>query len=217
MKEHLLTTPLKEEEIRSLEIGDLVYLSGTVFTLRDMGHRRIIDLIENNREEQIPFNLYNSTLWHCGPIVKLDHNNSWNILSAGSTTSSRYTTLGAKLIKHYSLRAIIGKGTMFSEAHRAMKESGCCYLNTSGGCAAFYAQQIKEVENVYWQDLGLPEATWELSICKLGPLIVGIDAQGNSLFDNMEKIVKKNLKAIYKRHNLKKSYVNLPKRVPASS
>lgn len=217
LKEYDLRLPLKEEDIRQLRMGDAVYFSGIIHTLRDMGHRRVVDMAEQGKISEIPFpGLINGALWHCGPIVAFDEaEGKWTVKSAGSTTSSRFSPLGAKLIEHLGIRITVGKGTMTEVAHEAMKKIGSCYLNTTGGCAAMYARQIEAVENVYWTELGLPEACWVLKVNRLGPLIVGIDSLGNSLYDKMKNTLRQNLNETYKEHDLKDRYAYLPKRVPS--
>ncbi len=217
IKEYALRLPLKEEDIKQLHMGDIVYFTGIIHTLRDMGHRRVVDLAEQGKISEIPFQgLINGALWHCGPIVEFsEEGRQWVVKSAGSTTSSRFSPLGAKMIEYLGIRITVGKGTMTEVAHEAMKKVGSCYLNTTGGCAAMYAQQIEAVENVYWTELGLPEACWVLRVKRLGPLIVGIDSYGRSLYDEMKSTVQKNLEGIYKEHGLKDKYAYLPKRVPS--
>lgn len=214
MKEIDLQLPLKEEEIRRLRVGDVVYFTGTVHTLRDMGHRRAVDMLHTGQADKIPFQtLSQGVLWHCGPIVRKKPNGTWEVLAAGSTTSSRFSALGAELISNLQIRITIGKGTMTAAAKKAMQRTGSVFLNTTGGCAALYAQQIDRVTNVFWEDLGLPEACWVMHVNRLGPLIVGIDANGDSLFENVQGTMERNLEESYAQHRLKKTYAYLPKRV----
>ncbi|MCL6448801.1 MAG: FumA C-terminus/TtdB family hydratase beta subunit [Armatimonadetes bacterium] len=213
-KEYHFTLPIEDKEVRRLETGDIVYLTGTCYTMRDMGHRRSIEILQ--QEEALPFNLAKGALWHCGPIVKKE-GETWRVVSAGSTTSSRFTSLGAELIRQVKVRFTIGKGTMGQEAVKAMQETGACYLNSVGGCAALYAEQIKNVKMVFWTDLGLPEAIWVLEVENLGPLVVGIDSHGNSLYERIRNNLEKHLQEIYAGSGLKGGYKNftyLPKRVP---
>jgi fumarate hydratase subunit beta len=214
MKEYDLTMPLYEAGIRKLRMGDIVYYSGVVHTMRDMGHRRAVEMLIRN--EELPFKqLREGVLWHCGPIVSFD-SGKWKIFSAGPTTSSRFTDLGSELIKLCKIRLTIGKGTMGDKAVSQMKETGSCYLNSTGGCGALYAQKIKGVLEVYWQDLGLPEAIWTLEVERLGPLVVGIDTLGNSIFDAKKLEMKKEIQKVYKqsRLNFDYDYFYLPKRIP---
>lgn len=216
-KEVRLELPITEEQVRDLTCGDVVYLSGNVYTMRDMGHRRAVEMLK--RGEKLPFDLAKGAIWHCGPIVRQRADGKWEAVSAGSTTSSRFTYLGSDLIKALKVRCTIGKGTMLQKAVETMREIGSCYLNSTGGCASLYAGQIEEVVDVFWTDLGLPEATWVMKVRDLGPLVVGIDSHGNSLFEAIGKTMRANLMDIYRRSNLKPDYnlSYLPKRVPAKA
>lgn len=214
MREYNLKLPISEEDIRELRMGDIVRFTGVVHTMRDMGHRRAVEML--NRGEELPFSLLKEgVLWHCGPIVAKGSGN-WKVVSAGSTTSSRFTFLGAELIKKCKIRLTIGKGTMGEKAVAQMKETGSCYLNSTGGCASLYAQKIKGVVDVYWQDLGLPEAVWVLEVEDLGPFVVGIDSLGNSIFEERKIWMKNEMEKVYKQSSLKGgyNYSYLPKRVP---
>jgi tartrate/fumarate subfamily iron-sulfur-dependent hydro-lyase beta chain len=211
-----LTTPLSDEAIRDLRVGDTVFLSGTVYTMRDMGHRRAVEMLK--RGEPLPFDLSRGVLWHCGPIVTKD-DSGWRVVAAGSTTSSRFTLLGSELIKKFDIKLTMGKGTMGQAAVDTMKEKGSCYLTATGGCAVLYGNQISRVIDVHWEDLGLPEAIWVLEVKNLGPFIVGIDSEGTSLYDLKREELSRNLREIYALHGLdpSKCYAYLPKRVPGSA
>lgn len=215
-KEFRLELPLDEAKVRELKMGDVVYLSGKVFTMRDMGHRRAVDLLQAG--QALPFDLREGVLWHCAPIVRRD-GNRWEVTSAGATTSSRFTLLGSELIHRLRLRLTIGKGTMGGSAQKAMQEVGSAYLNMTGGCAALYAQQVREVVDVYWTDLGLPEAVWSLRVEDLGPLVVGIDAHGQSLYGEMRGELESRRPGIYASCRLRDggNLTYLPKRVPGKS
>lgn len=210
-----LNLPVSEEQMRQLHFGDVVYLSGLVLTMRDMSHRRAVDMITVG--EKLPYDLRDGALWHCAPIVRKNAEDKWEAVAAGSTTSSKYSELGAELIRKLHVRCTIGKGTMFSPTVDAMEEVGACFLNATGGAAAMYACQIEEVVDVYWEDLGLPEALWLLRVKELGPFIVGIDSHRQSLFDMIGEKMRENLSEIYKKGNLDPNYkfTYLPKRVVA--
>lgn len=216
-REHRFQLPVTEEQIRQVNFGDIVYVSGVVHTMRDMGHRRALDMLA--RGEELPFNLKGGVLWHCAPIVRKTPENGWQAISAGPTTSSRFTYLGSELIRRLQIRCTIGKGTMLTKAVETMKEVGSCFLNSTGGCAALYAGKIEEVVAVHWTDLGLPEATWVLRMKDFGPFIVGIDTYGNSLFEQVGVKMREKLVSIYKSRHIEANYslAYLPKRVVASS
>lgn len=209
-----LQFPIAKEQVLDLDCGDIVYLTGHIHTMRDMGHRRALDMLD--RGEKLPFDLTNSAIWHCAPIVRKNDEGKWEVVSAGSTTSSRFTPLGSEMLERLGMRCTIGKGTMYKRAVDTMKKVGSVFLNTTGGCAALYAQQIEEVSNVYWTDLGLPESIWVLKVNEMGPLIVGIDAHGNSLYDNkkakMDELIAQQCEKLGVR--LDYNYVYLPRRIP---
>jgi tartrate/fumarate subfamily iron-sulfur-dependent hydro-lyase beta chain len=216
-KEYHFRLPVTEERMRELHIGDLVYLTGIVITMRDISHRKAVDMLEAG--ERLPVDFTNGALWHCAPIVRQKEDGKWEAVAAGSTTSSKFSKLGAELIKKLQIRCTIGKGTMFPPTVDAMEEVGAVFLNATGGAAAMYACQIKEVVDVFWTELGLPEALWVLRVEELGPFIVGIDSHRHSLFDEVGAVCRKNLKQVYENSNLSPDYpyTYLPKRVMASA
>jgi fumarate hydratase subunit beta len=213
--EHRLQLPVSEEQISQLKLGDIVYLSGLVHTMRDMGHRRAVEMLR--RREQLPFDLNNGAIWHCGPITRKNAESKWQVLSAGPTTSSRFNELGPELMKAFRVRCTIGKGTMSTKACETIRDVGGFFLNATGGCGALYAGQVEEVVNVYWTDLGMPEAVWVVRLNNLGPLIVGIDNKGNSLVDGMTRAMQDRLVSIYEQSGISGSrdLAYLPKRVVA--
>ena len=177
-----LSLPVTEDQVRDLDIGDIVFLSGKVFTCRDQGHRRMLEYFKNGNSFPIDFSQY--AMWHCGPIVDKDENGDWKLIVAGSTTSSRFSDKEPAVLKNTGLRVIIGKGIMYEGVVRAMQEKGAVMLNATGGCAALYGEAVTRIADVFWMDLGLPEAMWCFDISEMGPLIVGIDAKGNSIIQN---------------------------------
>lgn len=214
-REFKIQMPADEQAIRELRVGDIVYLSGPLCTLRDMGHRRAIDALD--RGEKLPFDLAGSALWHSGPITRRE-GDRWRLVSAGPTTSSRFTPLGAELIRRLGIRVVVGKGTMGPRAIEAMKEVGGCFLNATGGCAVLYARQVEEVVDVQWLDLGEPEAAWVVVAREMGPLVVGIDSTGDTLFGRMRAKMTPRLVEVNRRAGIAQSdgFTYLPKRVAAS-
>ena len=212
MTETILNLPVSEKDVRKLKVGDHVYVTGIVNTMRDMGHRRVVEMTKKG--EKLPFQLKDGAIWHCGPIVK-KMDKEWKIMSAGPTSSSRFTELGARIVRDHHVRLTIGKGNMGIPMINALKDVGGVYLLATGGCAALYARNIKKVEAVHWLDLGMPEATWVLSVNRLGPLIVGIDSEGNSLAQIVRDKLRTRIKDIYKEENLdpERTYVWWPKKI----
>jgi fumarate hydratase subunit beta len=160
-----LTTPLGDE-ILSLKAGDLVTLSGVVYTARDEAHTRM-------REEGIPFSPAGAVIYHCGPVVK-----EGTIIVAGPTTSARMNRLTGFLLDA-GIRGIIGKGGM-SEEVRDQLRGRAVYLAFTGGCANLAAVRMT-LEGVFFEDLGMAEAVWQIRLDHL-PLVVAMDASGGDLF-----------------------------------
>jgi len=180
-----LKTPLRDDEIKSLEIGDVVYLSGTIYTARDQAHRRII-------EQGAPVDLKGAVIFHAGPIIKISDKGlksykDADIVAIGPTTSTRMNPYEVEII-NMGTSVIIGKGGMDKEISDALVKNKAVYLAAVGGCAALYVKSIISVKNVYWMDLGIPEAIWELEVHDFGPLIVAMDAHGGNLYEEVKKV-----------------------------
>lgn len=176
--EIILDTPLSEEKVRSLKVGDVVLVNGKMFTGRDAIHAHLMS-------NEPPVDLHGQILYHCGPVT-IKQNNHWKITAAGPTTSSREEPYQADIIKKYGVRAVIGKGGMGKKTLAALKEHGAVYLNAIGGAAQYYAQCITSVDGVDLEHFGLPEAMWHITV-KNFPAIVTMDANGNSLHADIEK------------------------------
>ena len=212
-KEVHLTLPVTENDIRNLKCGDIVYLTGDVFTLRDRGHRKALDMMANNEEMPIDFSKY--ALWHCGPIMNQDKNGKWILSVAGSTTSSRFSHMCESFMSKLGLRIIVGKGIMYQQVVDVMQKTGAMMLNTTGGCAALYAEQVEEVIGVHWLEIGMPEAMWMFRVKDMGPLIVSIDSHGESFIKNTKEACEERFKELYKQIGIdeKHSYVIHPEHI----
>ena len=172
-----LRAPISEEQIRSLKVGDVVLVSGRMFTGRDAVHAHLM-------KHEPPVDLRGSVLYHCGPVVAKD-GNTWSVTAAGPTTSIREEPYQAEILKRYGVRAVMGKGGMGAKTLAGLKESGAVYLNAIGGAAQFYARCIERVEGVSLMEFGTPEAMWHLEVRDF-PAIVTMDAHGNSLHKDVE-------------------------------
>ncbi len=199
MKEIKLTTPLSEDAIRGLKIGDVVYLNGEIITARDESHIRALEFLKEGKK--LPLNLKDAAIFHCGPIMQ-KKGDEWHLVAAGPTTSSRMNSLEPELIEKFGVRAIIGKGGMSKPTLDAMEKFGCVYLAITGGAALLAAKGIKGVKAVHWLDLGMPEAIWVLKSENFGPLIVAMNAHGNSLYKNVENDTKKKIPDVRKKLGL---------------
>jgi len=176
-----LDVPLKEEDVRKLKLGDNVSITGRIYTGRDAAHKFLVE----EMPEEFKDRLNGSCLYHCGPVVRQTEN-GYEIVAAGPTTSIREEPYEATVIKEFGIRAIIGKGGMGKKTLDACKQNGCVYLSAVGGAAAVLAKSVKKVTNVYKMEFGVPEAIWELDVEGF-PAVVTMDANGNSLHDEIEK------------------------------
>ena len=174
-----LSAPFTEEKIRSLKVGDMVEITGLVLTGRDAVHKW---LHEGNEP---PVSLKDSIIYHCGPVV-LKKKGKWTVTAAGPTTSSREEPYQAGIIEKHGLRGVIGKGGMGGKTRIACQKFGCVYFHAVGGAAQVLAECITEVQDVHLlEKFGSPEAIWELKVDKF-PVVVTIDAHGNSLHKDIE-------------------------------
>jgi fumarate hydratase class I len=172
-----IATPISEETIRALRVGDEVAISGVVFTGRDAVHKYL------HEGGQLPpeVKLRDGILYHCGPVVVKDEQGNWKCVAAGPTTSIREEPYQWQIIRDFGLRGVIGKGGMGEKTLAACKEHGCVYFHGIGGAAQVLAQCITRVRSVYMMEqFGAPEAIWEFEVSHF-PAVVTMDAQGNSL------------------------------------
>jgi len=203
MKTRELNVPISEQTVRSLAAGDLVFVNGTIYTLRDSAYERTLTSLREGKS--LPFSFKNTAIWHCGPIVRKT-DSGWQVTAAGSTTSSRFTQPAAELLPKMGIRAIIGKGLMGDEILAPMRRWGACYLMTTGGAAAYYSRQIARVVDVHWLDLGMPAAVWVFSVERLGPLLVGIDSQGRSVFESVRSAAQENIAVVFEKLGIDPSH-----------
>jgi fumarate hydratase, class I len=186
-REIVLNTPLSEETVRRLKVGDMVLVSGEMYTGRDALHAYLM-------KNAPPADLHGAVLYHCGPVM-LKEGDRWTTKAAGPTTSIREEPYQGEVIRRYGVRAVIGKGGMGPKTLAAMKEHGAVYLHAIGGAAQVYAKAIREVLGVSLLEFGIPEAMWHLRVQDF-LCIVTMDAHGNSLHSEVEKRTEEALKAL---------------------
>jgi fumarate hydratase, class I len=186
-REIVLTTPLTEQQVRALKVGDVVLVNGEMFTGRDALHAYLM-------KNPPPVDLHGAALYHCGPVM-LKEGERWIAKAAGPTTSIREEPYQAEVIRRYGVRAVIGKGGMGAQTLAGMKESGAVYLHAIGGAAQFYARAIERVLGVDLLEFGVPEAMWRLRV-KDFLTIVTMDAHGNSLHAGVETATAEALSAL---------------------
>jgi fumarate hydratase class I len=173
-----LQAPISEEQIRQLKVGDVVLISGRVYTGRDAVHAHLM-------KHDPPVDLRGGVLYHCGPVV-VKEGDAWRITAAGPTTSIREEPYQADILERFGVRVVIGKGGMGAKTLAGLEKSGAVYLNGIGGAAQFYARCIERVDGVSLTEFGTPEAMWHLQVRDF-PAIVTMDAHGNSLHQDVEE------------------------------
>ena len=178
MERHI-TLPLTEELARTLHAGDTVYLTGTIYTSRDAGHKRMCEALA--RGEELPFDPKDAVIYYVGPApAKGDQ----VIGSAGPTTSYRMDAYSPTMIE-LGQRGMIGKGKRSPEVIEAMKKHGAVYFGAIGGAGALLSRCIKKAEVIAYEDLGA-EALRRLEVEDL-PAFVIIDSEGNNLYEKGPK------------------------------
>jgi L(+)-tartrate dehydratase beta subunit len=174
----ILTTPIKDEDLADLNVGDVVYLTGHLVTCRDVAHRRLIEL-----KRELPVDIQGGAIFHAGPIVRKKEDGKFEMVSIGPTTSMRMEKFEREFIKQTGVKLIVGKGGMGPETMAGCQEHKAVHAIFPGGCAVLAATQVEEIERAEWQDLGMPETLWVNRVKEFGPLIISIDTKGNNLIE----------------------------------
>ncbi|MSU66522.1 MAG: fumarate hydrolyase [Opitutus sp.] len=175
MAEFHFKTPLREEDVRQLRVGDSVLLDGVVFGVRDGNLIRVFD-----QQVAPPCDWRGAALLHTAPNVRKLAPGKYEPVSVGTTTSMRMDRFTEPLLRDHGVRAILGKGGLSPASAAFMQRYGAVYLSVTGGAAAMETLQIEEIEKVYWEDL-MPECIWQFRFKGLGPMTVGIDTHGGNL------------------------------------
>ncbi len=182
MKTKHIQLPMNKINTRKLKLGDKVLISGIIVTSRDMAHRWMME----EKSDIIRPYLKDGAIYHCGPIMVRD-GEKWICRAAGPTTSIREERYQSNIIQEYGIRCVIGKGGMGKRTAQALRTFSAVYLSAVGGAAVIYANSVQSVKAVYQLDaFGVPEAMWVLQV-KDFPAIVTMDANGNSLHEDIEK------------------------------
>ena len=176
--EYHLRLPIPSDVVKKLRVNDVLYLTGEVFTARDLAHEKMRAM----DPKDLPFDPSGKALYHCGPLKKQEQG-TWIAVSAGPTTSSRFEEVEDIVLDRFDVHVIIGKGGMGERTQKALNKTGSVYTTYPGGAGVLAAEKIERVSYVYWlEELGMPEAVWILEVKEFGPLIVAMDSTGNSLY-----------------------------------
>ncbi|WP_243304023.1 FumA C-terminus/TtdB family hydratase beta subunit [Geothrix oryzisoli] len=187
-----LTTPITEDQIRQLKVGDEVLLNGRVVLSRDMGHK----YMKEQKPEWLKPILENMVIYHCGPVVKKHEDGHYSFVAAGPTTSIREEPYQADVIETYKVRGVIGKGGMGKKTSEGLQKTGAVYLHATGGAGSLLAERCKRVVDVKMlEEFGSPEAFWIIEVEDF-PLVVTMDSHGGSLHEIVAQQSQERAKAL---------------------
>ncbi len=198
-----LQMPLTEEDVRSLELDDIVYLSGDAYTMMYLDHfSRLINLMKAGKP--LPMELRGNAIYNTGTIFRRNGDGTYDFRAIGTTTSSKFNADTPEFIRLSGIRAVIGKGGMDQNVLAAMQECGCVYLAAVGGCSAIYTPGV-EIEREYWPQKSWADNQLKLRLTNFGPLFVGMDAHGNSIYEHSANAAQEHLPAIYERLGIREA------------
>jgi fumarate hydratase class I len=191
-----LTMPISDEEIRNLKVGDTVLLTGVMLTGRDAVHKWMIDTFvekkaaPNKDDEKIyqeikPL-LDGGVIYHCGPVVSGLDTGDYEFVAAGPTTSIREEPYQGRVMEHFNIKGVIGKGGMGAKTLAACQTVPGVYFHAIGGAATLIARSVKKVLGVHKMEFGVPEAIWVLDVEDF-PVVVTMDSHGNSIHVEIEE------------------------------
>ncbi len=187
-----MTLPMSEDEARSLRLGEMVTVSGTVFTGRSRFHIRAV---EQGIVPPVNFDEVNC-FFHVGPVMR-QTDGEWEIVAIEPTSSIRFERYGADVVRELGLRTLIGKTTMGPRTAAALAEVGGVYLSKIGICGNQLASQVTRIREVHFvEELDKTEATWVFEVERFGPFFVAIDAQGNSYFEDLDAGVRSRISEV---------------------
>ena len=203
-----ITTPISDDVIRDLKVGDAVELSGMMITGRDAVHKWMIDTFikktrapqgdEQQVYEELKKILNGSVIYHCGPVVSGLDTKNYKFVAAGPTTSIREEPYQADVMKHFNVKGVIGKGGMGAKTLKGCEETPAVYFHAIGGAASYIAQTVVKVHGVFKLDFGVPEAIWVIEV-KEFPVVVTMDSHGGSQHAVIEASSKKVLEDLLTR------------------
>ena len=193
-----LKLPLSPEAAERLKIGDMVTVSGMIFTGRSRFHMRAV---EEDLLPPIDFEKINC-FFHVGPVMNQTAD-GWEIVSIEPTSSIRFERSSGWVIRKLNIRTLIGKTTMGPDTASALSDVKGIHLSKIGICGNQIAEQVKKVHGVYFlEELGKTEATWVFEVEKFGPFFVDMDARGHNYFQDLNEEIHQNLAGIYTSLNI---------------
>jgi L(+)-tartrate dehydratase beta subunit len=197
LKEVRLTTPVTDADLRGLDLGNVVYLDGLIYTGREGVYKRVL---QDGIDPPEDLRALTNVNFHCSPAASVNADGSYNVGAVTATASFRFSKWLPKWFEVSGAKIIIGKGGMSEADYRdVFVPAGAVYLTTVGyGTGALLGRGIKRVRAAHWlDDLGIAQAMWVLEVEKFGPLLVESDLEGNSLFERNNRIVNQGLGRLY--------------------
>ena len=188
----ILTTPISDEDLKDIHIGDIIYLNGNLTTCRDVAHRR---LVEEHRP--LPVDVRNNAIFHAGPIIRPLENDKFEMVSVGPTTSMRMEKFEKEFVEQTGVKVIVGKGGMGPNTEYACKNFKAIHCVFPAGNAVVAATEVEEIVRAEWRDLGMPETLWNCRVKEFGPLIVSIDTEGRNLFEENKVVFNERKEKVY--------------------
>ena len=196
-----LKLPIDEATIRTLNAGDFVELDGEIVLTAGLPtHQRILEYMKEGKP--LPIDITGGTLFHLGSYSQ-DTPSGFEVLYINPTTSTRFNAVMPPIVRHFGLRMVGGKGGLDRACVETLKEVGCVYLSFLGGGSPLLSDAIKEVKAVAWEDFVSHYRLVKLRVEGLGPLVVGIDAKGNSTFESLSAQAEQRMPGIL--HDLKEA------------
>lgn len=200
-----LTIPISDQDIRDLKVGDQAMLTGVMLTGRDAVHKWLIDTFIDKTAAPEPGDqevydaikplLEGGVIYHCGPVVSGLDTGDYKFVAAGPTTSIREEPYQGRVMEHFDIKGVIGKGGMGPKTLAACKELPGVYFHAIGGAATLIAQTVKKVLGVHKMEFGVPEAIWVLQVEDF-PVVVTMDSHDSSIHDKIEQDSKEALEKL---------------------
>lgn len=197
LREVRLTTPVTDAALRGLQLGDVVYLDGLIYTGRESVYKRVL---QDGMAPPVDLKALTNVNFHCSPAASRNDDGSFNVGAVTATASFRFSKWLPKWFEVSGAKVIVGKGGMSEQDYRdVFVPAGAVYLTTVGyGTGALLGRGIRRVVDAHWiDDLGIAQAMWVLEVEKFGPLLVESDLDGNSLFERNNRIVNQGLARVY--------------------
>lgn len=198
MDEVHLTTPVGDADLARLKLGDVVYLTGVVYTAREGVYRKVV---EQGAELPVSVRALTNVSFHCSPAATVRPDGTYAVAAVTATASFRFGKSMSRWFERSGTRVVVGKAGLTELAYREwFVPHGAVYLTTIGyGMGAAYGQCIRRVREVHWlRDLGIAQALWVLEVDRLGPFLVEGDREGRSLFALANREINVRLEDVYR-------------------